>query len=124
MTPLNIAVRCQQPASAIWLVKHGVSLDLLSTWDLGWKAQIIPLLVEHRELVNMQQGEWHATPLHIAVERGDIELLKLLLTVPNDLEIKDAEFQSTAMGWAKHFQRPEMLALIEQHRTSQSKLNR
>ncbi|GCF12005.1 GNAT family N-acetyltransferase [Dictyobacter arantiisoli] len=117
LTPLDIAVRCQQPESATWLVEQGVPLGLLSAWDLGWKEQIPRLLTEHPELVNLQGGEWHATPLQIAIERGDLELAKLLLTVPNDLGIKDAAFQSTAMGWAHHFQRTEIVALLERHRS-------
>lgn len=116
LTPLDIAVRCQQPGSATWLVEHGVSLDLLSAWDLGWKEQLPILLAAHPELVNLRRGEWYATPLHIAIQRGDSELAQLLLTVPNDLEIKDAAFKATALGWAQHFQRPEIIALLEQHR--------
>jgi predicted N-acetyltransferase YhbS len=117
LTPLDIAVRCHQPESAAWLVEHGVPLDLLSAWDLGWKEQIPRLLAEQPELVNLKQGEWHAAALQIAIERGDLELAKLLLTVPNDLSIKDAAFQATAMGWAHHFQRTEIIALIERHRS-------
>lgn len=116
LTPLNIAVSCQQPASADWLVAHGVPLDLLSAWDLGWKERTELLLSEHPELVNVQHGERQLTPLHIAVERDDLELAKLLLTVPHNLDLKDREFGATALGWAQYFQRAEMLPLIEQHR--------
>ncbi len=123
MTPLDIAVHCQQPASIDWLVSHGVSLDLLSAWDVGWKERVHLLLIEHPELVNVQRGDGQLTPLHIAVERGDIELAKVLLTVPNDLDLKDSEFEATALGWAQYFQRVEMITLIEQHRASQRKLD-
>jgi GNAT superfamily N-acetyltransferase len=116
LTPLDIAVRCQQSASAEWLIEHGVRLDLLSAWDLGWKEQIPILLASHPELVNLQRGEWRMTPLHTAIQRDDLELVKLLLTVPHDLSIKDGEFGSTALGWAHYFERPEMIVLIEQHR--------
>jgi predicted N-acetyltransferase YhbS len=119
LTPLDIAVHCQQPASVAWLVKHGIPLDLLSAWDMGWKEQIPSLLVEHPELVNVQRGEWQLTPLHVAVERDDSELAKLLLTVPNNLDLKDREFEATALGWAQYLHRPEMITLIEQHRASQ-----
>jgi len=119
LTPLDISVRCYQPASAAWLVEHGAFLDLLSAWDLGWKEQIPSLLGQHPELVNVQRGEWHLTPLHVAVERDDIELVKFLLTVPNDLTIKDTQFEATALGWAQHFQRTEIISLIEQHRARQ-----
>jgi hypothetical protein len=121
LTPLDIAVRCQQPEAAIWLVEHGVRLDLLSAWDLGWKEQIPTLLASHPELVNLQRGEWRTTPLHTAIQRNDLELVKLLLTVPHDLRIKDGEFGSTALGWAHYFERPEMIALIEQHQTRWSR---
>lgn len=123
LTPLDIAVHCQQPASVDWLVSHGVPLDLLSAWDMGWKQQVHQLLIEHPELVNVQRGERQLPPLHIAIERGDLELAKVLLTVPNDLDLKDSEFEATALGWAQHFQRAEIIILIEQHRMSQRKLD-
>ena len=121
MTPLDIAVHCQQPPSVDWLVGHGVPLDLLSAWDVGWKERVSLLLFEHPELVNVQHGEGHLTPLHVAVERGDIELARVLLTVHNDLDLKDSEFQATALGWARYFQRADMITLIEQHRASHRK---
>lgn len=119
LTPLDIAVHCHQPGSANWLVEHGAPLDLLSAWDLGWKERIPPLLARHPELVNVQRGDWRLTPLHTAVDRNDIELVKLLLTVPNNLDLKDTQFKSTALGWARYFERKEIIALIEQHRASQ-----
>ncbi len=119
LTALDIAVRCQQPASATWLVEHGVQLDLISAWELGWKERIPEMLVEQPELVNIQRGDWQLTPLHVAIQRNDIELAKLLLTVPNDLSIKDSQFQATALGWAQFFQHTELIALIEQHRGKQ-----
>jgi GNAT superfamily N-acetyltransferase len=115
-TPLEIAVRCQQPTSAAWLVEHGVIPDILSAWDLGWKERVPALLAEHPELVRRRGGRWNATPLHTAIERNDLELAKLLLIVPNDLESKDEVFQATPMGWARHFQRSEMITLLEQER--------
>ncbi len=118
LTPLDIAVHCHQPAAAEWLVKHGAPLDLISAWDLGWKDQIPLLLASNPALVNVQRGNWQLTPLHVAVERGDIELVKLLLTVPNDLEIKDTEFEASALGWAHYSQRStEIIPLIQQHLT-------
>jgi predicted N-acetyltransferase YhbS len=124
LTALDIAVHCQQPASADWLIGHGVSLDLLCAWDLGWKERVQRLLIEHPELVNIQRGEGQLTPLHRAVERGDIELAKVLLTVPNDLDLKDRAFEATALGWAQYFQRAELITLIEQHRASQRERDR
>ena len=114
MTPFEIAVRCKQPASAAWLLDHGVLPDIMSLWDLGWKDRVATLIAEHPELVKRKAGRWTATPLHYAIERDDIELVKLLLTVPNDPETKDAVFDSTPLGWARHFQRQDILKLLEE----------
>ncbi|MBO0780923.1 MAG: GNAT family N-acetyltransferase [Ktedonobacteraceae bacterium] len=121
LTPLDIAVHCRQPASVDWLVSREVPLDLLSAWDIGWKERVHLLLIEQPELVNIQRGEGQLTPLHIAVQRDDIELAKILLTVPNNLDLKDSEFKATALGWAQYFQRREITALIEQHHANQNK---
>lgn len=119
LTPLEIAVRCRQPESADWLVEHGAPLDLISAWDLGWKERLPALLARNPALVNTQQGEWQLTPLHVAIERNDLELTRLLLTVPNDLTLQDTRFQSTASGWATHFGRTEILSLLQEHHARQ-----
>lgn len=113
MTPFEIAVRCKQPASAAWLLEHGVVPDIMSLWDMGWKDRVVKLIAEHPKLVKRKAGRWTATPLHYAIERDDMELTKLLLSVPNDLKIRDAVFDSTPLGWARHFQRQEILQLLE-----------
>jgi hypothetical protein len=115
LTPFEIAVRCQTPQSASWLLDQGVVPDIISLWDLGWKDLVPALISAHPEVVKHESGKFTATPLHIAIERNDIELAKLILTVPNDLDAKDAVFRSTAVGWAHHFQRNDMLALLEEH---------
>lgn len=120
LTPFEIAVRCQQPASASWLLGQGVIPDIISLWDLGWKDRVPALLIKHPELVMRESGRWTATPLHTAIERNDIELAKLLLTVPNDLDAKDAVFRSTPFGWAQHFGRKEILALLKAHTNTDS----
>ena len=119
LTPLEIAIRCQQPGSASWLTNQGVFPDIISQWDLGWKTKVPALLTEHLELIKHESGRWTATPLHPAIERNDAELAKLLLTVPNDLDANDAVFRSTPLPWAHHFQREELISLLEGHtRTS------
>lgn len=115
LTPFQIAFQCHQPGSASWLLDQGVLPDILSLWDLGWKDKVPALLNEHPELVKRDSGRWTSTPLHYAIQRGDMELVKLLLTVPNDLDAKDAVFRSTLLGWASHFQRQEMLVLRQKH---------
>jgi GNAT superfamily N-acetyltransferase len=112
-TPLEIAVRCKQTASPQWLIEHGVVPDIMSLWDLSWKDRIPALLAIHPELVRRKAGRWTATPLHYAIERNDVDMVKLLLSVPNDPEIKDGVFQSTPLEWAERFQRTEIIAFLE-----------
>jgi ankyrin repeat protein len=112
-TPLEIAVRCKQTASPQWLIEHGVVPDIMSLWDLSWKDRIPALLAIHPELVRRKAGRWTATPLHYAIEHNDVDMVKLLLSVPNDPEIKDGVFQSTPLEWAERFQRTEIIAFLE-----------
>ncbi|KAE9370222.1 hypothetical protein N431DRAFT_426623 [Stipitochalara longipes BDJ] len=112
-TPLEIAVRCKQTVSVEWLIEHGVVPDIMSLWELGWKDRIPALLAVHPELVSRKSGRWTATPLHYAIEKNDVDMAKLLLSVPNDLESKDGVFQSTPLGWAEVFQRTEIIALLK-----------
>ena len=115
MTPIELAVKLGKSASAEWLTYHGATLDVLSAWDLGWKDRAVALLDSNPELINRRSGELKTTPLHIAAERGDAELARLLLTANPDLNIKDTMFNHTPLGWAKHNQRKEIIDLIEAH---------
>jgi ankyrin repeat protein len=53
--------------------------------------------------------------MHVAVERGDVELVRLLLAARPNLEIPDIQFHSTPLGWARHFQRTEIIELLERY---------
>jgi GNAT superfamily N-acetyltransferase len=115
MLPLQLAVATHQERTAAWLVAHGATLDVLSAWDLGWKERVPELLQRSPELANRRSGEGERTPLHEAVWRDDLELARLLLSARPDLTIPDGNFQSTPLGWARHLQRAEMVALFEEH---------
>jgi hypothetical protein len=39
-----------------------------------------------------------------------------LLAADPDLDVRDREFDSTPLGWAKHFKRREIVRMIERHR--------
>jgi GNAT superfamily N-acetyltransferase len=118
MTPMALAVAARKPASADWLAAHGATLDVLHAWDLGWKARARRLVNTSPDLANRRTGDWQITPLHEAVSRGDAGLVRLLLTANPDLDIEDTEFHSTPLGWARHFGRQEIVALLQAHRDS------
>jgi ribosomal protein S18 acetylase RimI-like enzyme len=112
---MEIAVRLRQPRSALWLVEHGGVLDVLSAWDLGWMGRARRLLRANPGLVNLRTGRSRLTPMHVAVERGDLELARLLLDFGPDLSLEDDEHHSTPLGWAEHLQRKELVKLIGRH---------
>jgi GNAT superfamily N-acetyltransferase len=113
MTPMQLAIHTRKPASARWLMARGVPLSLKTAWQLGWKDRAAQMLAENPELANGRSGGWQLTPLHQAVLDNDLEFLRLLLTARPDLTLEDAQFRSTALGWARHFRRMEMVALME-----------
>jgi predicted N-acetyltransferase YhbS len=120
MTPLQVAVRLGQAASAEWLVDHGATLDVISAWDLGWKDRVRQLLATCPERANQRSGDGQIMPLHVAAERGDAELARVLLAAGADLEVQDTQFHSTPLGWARHFQRTEIVQMIEQYQAPEA----
>ena len=117
-TPLDLAVGLGNETTAQWLVDRGVELDVLAAWDLGWRERVPALMAANPDLVDRQSGERQMTPLHTAAERGDSELARVLLEAGANLDIKDAVFGGTPLGWASHFQRAEIIALIEAHQAA------
>jgi ankyrin repeat protein len=53
------------------------------------------------------------TGLHHAAASGDLELARLLLALGAHPNVSDARFASTPLGWARHFEQPAMVALLE-----------
>jgi hypothetical protein len=47
-------------------------------------------------------GQHGATPLHWAAFHGNVEMIKVILPYKPPLEILDADFHSTPLGWAIH----------------------
>jgi ankyrin repeat protein len=55
---------------------------------------------------------WH-TALHVAAENGDLTLARTLLDLGTDPNIPDKHYQSTPLGWARHFGQPAVAELLE-----------
>lgn len=121
-TPFQFAARAEQKASADWLLGRGATPDVLGIWDLGEKTRAAELLAARPDLANRRAGRYTpATLLHEAVLRGDAELARVLLSAGPDLTIKDLDYHSTPLGWARHLGRTEITALIEEHEGQQEK---
>ena len=66
---------------------------------------------------------WH-TALHVAAEKGDLALAQTLQGLGADPDIPDKHYQSTPVGWARYFDQPAIVDLLEAvtHRRSQTAL--
>ncbi len=112
--PLQIAIHTRKLASARWLVAHGATLSVVDAWDLGWKSRATAMLKREPDRVNDRLGADRLTPLHVAAERGDLELARLLLTASPDLTLTDDRYHGTPVGWAFHCGHPELHAALLQ----------
>lgn len=115
MTLMQLAAHCRQPAAAEWLIDHGAICSALVMWDLDWKDRAAALLAADPQEVNRTYFDWEGNLLHIAAQRGDIELAKLALAAGVDLTMKDKEHSSIPSGWAYYFGRREIIKLIEEY---------
>ncbi|MEW5917542.1 MAG: ankyrin repeat domain-containing protein [Gemmatimonadota bacterium] len=52
-------------------------------------------------------------PLHMAAWGGHVAVAQLLLAAGADPAIRDSKHDGDALGWAEHFQRPEIVALLQ-----------
>lgn len=57
-------------------------------------------------------SHWTATALHAAAGQGQCAVIELLLERGADPSIHDARYQSTALGWATHHCRNDVIALL------------
>jgi ankyrin repeat protein len=55
---------------------------------------------------------WH-TALHVAAENGDLGLARTLLQLGADPDIRDKHYRSTPLGWARYFEQPALVGLLE-----------
>ena len=58
------------------------------------------------------EQEWE-TALHAAVAIGDRGSSSGFSPAGADATIKDARFEATALGWAEHFEHPDLVAVLE-----------
>jgi Ankyrin repeats (3 copies) len=105
--------KAQRPGLIVWAAardKHD-AVRVLAT--LGFDVNAMG-----RSDVPMEQA-WE-TALHVAAGNGDVQLARVLLDIGADPNIEDARFQSTPLGWARHFEQPEIVELLEPTYTAES----
>lgn len=56
---------------------------------------------------------YQGSPLHAAIWKGGLEMVRFLVERGADLGLRDLEHQGTALGWALHLEKPEVAAYLE-----------
>jgi ankyrin repeat protein len=56
--------------------------------------------------------KWH-TALHVAAQEGNLALAQRLLSLGADTGLRDEQFGGTPLDWARHFEQPALIALLE-----------
>jgi ankyrin repeat protein len=74
-------------------------------------------LLAHGADPNARWAHWNSevTPLHLAVLQGHVDVIRLLLRAGADPHIRDSFHDSSAIGWAEFFKRPDLVQLLEDH---------
>jgi ankyrin repeat protein len=89
---LHLMAQRNDIAAVKWLLAHDA--DINGRWTSGGAA---------------------VTPLHLAASRGHSEMVRLLLDAGADPSIRDSMHDGDALGWAEHFQQPEIVQILKEH---------
>jgi ankyrin repeat protein len=79
-------------------------------------AEATRWLLAHGADPNARWAHWGAdvTPLHLCAFDGHLEVARLLLDAGADATIRDSMHDGDALGWAEHFERPALAALLRE----------
>jgi len=99
-------VRTARPALVAWAAACGDAAAVELLVDLGFD-------VNAKGRTDMPNDQPWQTALHHAAGAGNLELARTLLRLGADPDIRDARFDSTPLGWARHFDRRALIDLLE-----------
>jgi len=82
--------------------------------SLCGRTDVVRLLLDRGTHIDATPpgSHWTATALHAAAGQGQRAVVELLLARGADGSIKDVRFQSTALGWATHLGRKNVIDLL------------
>jgi ankyrin repeat protein len=99
-------LRAARPALITWAAACGnpAAVELLA--ELGFD-------VNAKGRTDVPSDQPWQTALHKAAEDGNVELARTLLRLGADPDIRDHRFDSTPLGWARHFGQQSIIELLE-----------
>jgi ankyrin repeat protein len=99
-------LRAARPALITWAAACGnpAAVEILA--ELGFD-------VNAKGRTDVPSDQPWQTALHKAAEDGNVELARTLLRLGADPDIRDKRFDSTPLGWARHFGQQAIIELLE-----------
>jgi ankyrin repeat protein len=98
--------RARRPALVVSAAASGRIEVVRRVADLGFDVNALGR-------ADAPAAEAWETALHQAAGEGDVALATLLLERGADPNIRDARFDATPLGWARHFDQAALVALLE-----------
>jgi ankyrin repeat protein len=98
--------RTQRPGLIVWAAAERRPDAVARLAELGFDVN-----ARGRGDVPIEQP-WE-TALHQAVANGDRPMVELLLSLGADPDVHDQRFEATPLGWARHFDHPDLVELLE-----------
>jgi ankyrin repeat protein len=99
-------LREERPALITWAAACGSPAAVEFLVELGFD-------VNARGRTDLPSDQPWQTALHKAAEDGNLALARTLLRLGADPNVRDFRFDSTPLGWARYFGRPELIELLE-----------
>jgi ankyrin repeat protein len=97
--------RTQRPGLMVWAAANRRATAVTLLAELGFDVN-----ARGRGDVPIEQP-WE-TALHQAVANGDRPMVELLLSLGADPDVHDQRFDATPLGWAHHFDQPDLVQLL------------
>jgi hypothetical protein len=97
--------RAQRPGLIVWAAARRSTDAIVLLSELGFDVNALG-----RTDIPMEQA-WE-TALHEAAAQGDVQMARLLVDLGADPDIKDTRFDSTPLGWARHFGQQPMIEFL------------
>jgi ankyrin repeat protein len=99
-------MRAARPALITWAAACGSPAAVEILAELGFD-------VNAKGRTDVPSDQPWQTALHKAAEDGNVELARTLLRLGADPDIRDQRFDSTPLGWARHFGQQAIIELLE-----------
>ena len=99
-------LRAARPALITWAAACGNPAAVGILAELGFD-------VNAKGRTDVPSDQPWQTALHKAAEDGNVELARTLLRLGADPDIRDHRFDSTPLGWARHFGQQSIIELLE-----------